>query len=293
MGTCVSGRAVDATLYKRAMRKVPSAVTVVTAAHQGERRGLTATAVCSVSAEPPSILVCVHRQGRAHDWISRAPFFAVNYLADGQDAIARRFSVPTDEHQLRFSLGEWVDGHTEAPILASSMVAFECQTTRTVDFGTHTIFVGKVAFIHENETAALLYQSGEFTRTQRIVNATSMRLAYQVSTDLRRSVDFYQQALGLELRFVDGDRWAEFSVGNTRFALASPDEAPEGRQGAVVVFECEDLETTCESVRRAGGSVLAMRDMGSHGHTATIRDPEGAVFQLFSRSASINKKAEQ
>jgi predicted enzyme related to lactoylglutathione lyase len=112
---------------------------------------------------------------------------------------------------------------------------------------------------------------------------TRLRLAYHVDGDVSALSAFYEKALGFEYLFQDADRWLEMKVGDARFALASPAEAPEGARGPVLVFESNDLDADADAIRRHGGDVTARRDMGAHGRTLTARDPSGTVFQLFSR----------
>lgn len=112
---------------------------------------------------------------------------------------------------------------------------------------------------------------------------TKLRLAYHVHGDVAALGAFYEKALGFQPLFQDADRWLEMKAADARFALASPAEAPEGCRGPVLVFDSDDLDADAESIRRHGGEVLGLRDMGAHGRTLTARDPSGSFFQLFSR----------
>jgi predicted enzyme related to lactoylglutathione lyase len=96
---------------------------------------------------------------------------------------------------------------------------------------------------------------------------------------------FYEAALGLQLRFRDGERWFQYGVGNTNVALASREEAAPATSGLVMVLEVDALEGARERIVAAGGDVLGLRDMGSHGSVLSLRDPEGNVVQLFRRAA--------
>jgi predicted enzyme related to lactoylglutathione lyase len=109
--------------------------------------------------------------------------------------------------------------------------------------------------------------------------------AYYVVRDMDRAVGFYRDALGLKLKFQDGAKWAQFGGVNINFSLSAPEESAGADGGAVVVFEADDLPAAIAAVQRAGGTVVARRDMGAHGKTVTIRDPEGNVVQLFGRAA--------
>ena len=109
--------------------------------------------------------------------------------------------------------------------------------------------------------------------------------AYYVVHSMGAAVGFYRDALGLTLKFQDGERWAQFDAGGANFSLSSRDEAPMEATGAVVVFEVAGLEAAADRIVAAGGEVLGRRDMGSHGRTLTFRDPAGNLVQLFERAA--------
>lgn len=96
---------------------------------------------------------------------------------------------------------------------------------------------------------------------------------------------FYTAALGLQLKFNDGDRWFQYGVGNTNVSLACREEAAPATSGMVMVFEVDDFAVAQERIAAAGGQVLGVRDMDSHGAVLSLRDPEGNVVQLFRRTA--------
>jgi flavin reductase (DIM6/NTAB) family NADH-FMN oxidoreductase RutF len=149
--------------FRQAMRCVPSAVAVVTAEHEGRRRGLTATAVCSVSADPPQVLACVNKAGRAHACIEQANAFGINYLAESQAQIALAFSRPAEDPDGRFEDDGWTEGAQGVPLLKSALVSFACRIAQRIDCGTHTIFIGEIVEIRQQESRSLLYKSGAFT----------------------------------------------------------------------------------------------------------------------------------
>jgi len=105
---------------------------------------------------------------------------------------------------------------------------------------------------------------------------------YYTVSDMARASAFYRDALALTPRFADGERWTQFDVGGANFALSSPDESAV-ECGAVAVFEVADISEAETAVIRSGGTILARRDMGSHGMVVTVSDPDGNVLQLFGR----------
>jgi predicted enzyme related to lactoylglutathione lyase len=104
-----------------------------------------------------------------------------------------------------------------------------------------------------------------------------------VAQDVEQATAFWQQALGLTVRFRDGDRWVQFKAGNDPMALSSPEEGEPNQTGAVPVFEVDDLDTHAADIAGHGGKVHGVRDMGSHGRVLTFSDPDGNVAQLLHR----------
>ncbi len=94
--------------FKKGMRQLAAAVNVITVAHNGAKEGLTATAACSVSAEPPQVLVCVNTTSGAHDIIQETGAFCLNVLARDQEDIAMGFAgMDGADRSERFDLGSW------------------------------------------------------------------------------------------------------------------------------------------------------------------------------------------
>ena len=136
----------DSQNFKQAMRHCAGAVALVTVGREkGRRTGLTVTAVCSLSDDPPSLLVCVNRKASAHARIVEDRCFAVSFLTHEQMALALTFSgqkgVDGDD---RFGFGSWITAVTGAPVLEDALVSFDCGLRETFDAKTHSIFIGEV-----------------------------------------------------------------------------------------------------------------------------------------------------
>lgn len=146
------------------MRLHAAGVTVVTTLHAGRRAGLTATSVCSVSAEPPQLLVCVNRTAEANPSIRASGRFCVNVLAIDQRALADRFAGRHGHAgEARFAEGAWSRLVTGAPALEGCRACFDCTLAAAHEAGTHTIFVGLVeAVALRPELAPLVYHEGEY-----------------------------------------------------------------------------------------------------------------------------------
>jgi catechol 2,3-dioxygenase-like lactoylglutathione lyase family enzyme len=113
----------------------------------------------------------------------------------------------------------------------------------------------------------------------------AMRLKSVVypTADLARATAFYE-ALGLPLQFQDGAGWAQFKPEGGTFALGAGAEIPTEDCGPVVTFETTELDALQARLVAAGVAIVATRDMGSHGQTVTIRDPDGNLVHLYQKA---------
>lgn len=153
--------------FKEAMRRLAATVTVVTARCGDERQGLTATAVCSVSMEPPQLLVCVNREAATHACIEKSGAFCVNILAQDQKEISNVFASPVDPNAPgKFEqVGEWDEAGPGVPCLRGAAANVVCELAEAVEGGTHTIFIGRVIEARaEGESAPLLYAKQGYVR---------------------------------------------------------------------------------------------------------------------------------
>ena len=161
--------AVGAEDFRRGMRRLAAGVTIVASAHGGERSGLTATAVTSLTAEPPQLLVCVNRSTAAHEQIRKGEALCVNALALEHRALAERFAGIGGIHGPgRFEAGSWTTLATGAPVLADALAAFDCVVVDAVDVATHTIFICRVVAVRAREDGVpLAWESGGFASVRR------------------------------------------------------------------------------------------------------------------------------
>jgi flavin reductase (DIM6/NTAB) family NADH-FMN oxidoreductase RutF len=155
----------DAESFKSGMRRLAAHVCLITTAGpDGLRSGLTATAVCSVSAEPPTLLCCVHRQIPPYAAIRASGIFAVSVLGVNDQELAERFATPTIQGETRFETGIWNSLSTGAPTLESALAVFDCRLTRLEEVATHGILFGEILAVRSKtpNAEALLYAHGTF-----------------------------------------------------------------------------------------------------------------------------------
>lgn len=154
----------DGALYRAIMRHQAGAVTVIAAGAPGGRTGLTATAVCSLSDDPPTILACIRRTASAHDVIVKQGVFSVNLLASDQQDVAERFSGNRPVYgEKRFAGHKWTTLVTGAPVLQGALASLDCRLEEQHGFATHSIFIGGVIDgCVRGEAEPLLYFRGDY-----------------------------------------------------------------------------------------------------------------------------------
>jgi flavin reductase (DIM6/NTAB) family NADH-FMN oxidoreductase RutF len=134
----------DAT-FKSAMRLLASGVTIVATQWEGERSGLTATAVCSLALSPPRVLASVNMMGLTYGLLSKSRCMSVNLLADDHMELARRFAAKRAQNdEDRFAIGYWQERATGAPVLVDALAGLDCRITQIVPLDTHAILIGVV-----------------------------------------------------------------------------------------------------------------------------------------------------
>lgn len=154
----------DAANYRALMRHQAGGVTVIAAGGAGGRAGLTATAVSSLSDNPPTLLACIGRNTGAHSVIGTSGTFSVNILANDQQAIAERFAGESGlRGEARFEGLPWRTMTTGAPVLEHALASLDCEVLESHGFTTHSIFIGRVvAGKFRSEAQPLLYFRGDY-----------------------------------------------------------------------------------------------------------------------------------
>jgi flavin reductase (DIM6/NTAB) family NADH-FMN oxidoreductase RutF len=150
--------------FIQGMRQLAAGVTLITTAHQGRRAGLTATAVCSVSAEPPQLLACINHRAETHEVVAKSGAFAVNVLASDQQHLAEIFAGTAGVYgDRRFEQAVWTVLASGAPVLRACRASFDCRVAEIVPTATHSIFIGRVVAIHlEPNREPLVYVEGDY-----------------------------------------------------------------------------------------------------------------------------------
>ena len=153
--------------FKLGMRRLASGVVIVSTRHGGVCHGLVATAVTSVTADPPTLMVCINRTASSYVSLTASGRFCINVLDESDAELAARFASPHDREG-RFGTGKWTRLATGSPVLEGSLVSFDCVLAERLEASTHTICFGEVVGISmgSGEIRPLLYWDGGFRRLE-------------------------------------------------------------------------------------------------------------------------------
>lgn len=157
---------VDPAVFCKGMRHLAGHCAVIASGDTQHPAGLTATAVCSVTANPPRLLVCINRDVYAHRVIVETGYLSINILASCQESIAKCFAgmlegvAATD----RFQHGQWAPGNSGIPVMQDALVSFECQVTEAIPASTHDMFLCEVVGVagKMSQDGPLIYFNGQF-----------------------------------------------------------------------------------------------------------------------------------
>ncbi len=165
------------TSFRNAMRQLAGGVSVITVGRDQDISGMTVTSVTSLSAEPPSLLVCINRSSSSWPLFEKYGAFAVNILHGDQQDIADRFTGRGGATgAARFEGAQWTTLATGVPVLADGLAGVDCKIEEVIHRHSHAIVIGRVAAVRvAGQTAALAYWQGEYVALDH--NEDAVRLA--------------------------------------------------------------------------------------------------------------------
>lgn len=149
---------------RQALRRFAKAVTVISSRHDGCRYAMAATAVSEVSLDPPSMLVCVNRSASLYAPLAAGADFCINILHCSHEEISLLCSG-TVKGEARFKTGRWLNTEEGVPYLGDAQASLLCRTEHSMTYGSHAIFIGRVAqAIFSPSVDPLIYVGGRYTR---------------------------------------------------------------------------------------------------------------------------------
>ncbi len=185
-GISHSPTAVPDEVFRDVIGRFASGVTVITTTAHGEDHGTTASAVSSLSTEPPMLLVCLNKTSATQQAVLEAGVFGVNILAEHQGEVAYRFAKKGAD---KFAGVGVLQGQTGVPLIEGALAHLECEVDETVTGGTHTVFLGRVRHARGSEGTPLTYFRGRFGRLESALDEAAYR-------DLRKRVFSRQLPVG-------------------------------------------------------------------------------------------------
>ena len=157
--------AIDADEFRAALGRFASGVTILTAKDRsGNDHGMTVSAFCSVSLAPPLVLACVDKTADMYPILSQATHFGISILAEGQEALSRRFAeLPEGRLDgIGYSRGEH-----GVVLLDDAIAHIECKRLERHDAGDHGVFLGEVLRTATRPERPLLYYRGGYAQLER------------------------------------------------------------------------------------------------------------------------------
>ena len=156
---------VDQHAFRAVLGRFASGVTVVTMLDGGRcDRGMTVSAFCSVSLDPPLVLICVDHAASIYEASSTATDFTINILSEGQEALARRFADPESD---RFEGIGFSRGGNGIAVLKDVLGYVQCRVVARHPTGDHDIIIGEVEEAMADEGRPLLYYRGGYAQLER------------------------------------------------------------------------------------------------------------------------------
>lgn len=195
--------AVQDEVFRDVIGRFASGVTVITTAVDGTDFGTTASAVSSLSMDPPMILICLNRTSDTQAAVLRSGVFAVNILREDQGEVAYRFAKKGTD---KFEGVAVRRGGTGVPLVEGALAHLECEVDETVAGGTHTVFLARVRQAVGTEGAPLTYFRGRFGRLESALDEAAYRELRNRVVDRRLPVG---QVLDLEQLATDLDADAQ------------------------------------------------------------------------------------
>lgn len=148
---------VERDAFRNAMACLGAAVNIITTDGPAGRAGFTASAVCSVTDTPPTLLVCLNRSASVWPIFRDNGYLCVNTLAAGHEDLSTLFGGKTPMAE-RFAAADWHTLASGSPLLDGALVSFDCKVAQVVSVGTHDILFCEVqALVRDDETHGLAW----------------------------------------------------------------------------------------------------------------------------------------
>lgn len=153
--------------FLAAMRRLAATVCLICTSDGGRPHGMSATAVMSLSAEPPALAVAVNRRSKMNGLLQPGGLFSVNLLAAAQHELAAAFGGAVNAEE-RFRAGAWLTDQRGVPLLQDAVASLVCLVDQRFEYASHSLIAAPVSnvLLHEGRDV-LLYADGDYARLTR------------------------------------------------------------------------------------------------------------------------------
>lgn len=163
----ISETLISSDVFKQSMRLLAGGVCVAATNSSGEWHGLTMTAVCSLTMDPPSLITCVNREAGAHSILIETKRVSINVLSHDHMGLAELFSSPEVKGPDRFDKKKWIEMASGVPALVDALAVLDCNVIREIAVGQHSVFFCEVKSVRlQPERRPLVHFNREFCAIQ-------------------------------------------------------------------------------------------------------------------------------
>ena len=164
---------IEASDFKNGMALLTTAVSVITTKGASGVHGFTASAVCSVTDTPPTLLVCMNQSARSHAHFIDNKILSVNVLGAQHEALSNAFASQLCSED-RFKQGSWAELITGSPVLDDALVSFDCEIEQVQAIGTHSVFMCRVVGIRQSQqNESLIYFNRAYHQVGQVAEVES------------------------------------------------------------------------------------------------------------------------
>lgn len=286
MSAGAGGSVIDAADFRRGMRQLAAAVSVIATEHGGQRAGMTATSVSSLTADPPQLGVAINRNNASYAAVVGSRRFAVNVLSHEQAEIAASFAGMLGlQGEARFGAGNaaWGQLLTGAPVLGGAAASFDCELVQEVELSSHVLMVGLVRAVRVTPTTTpLLFMDGTWASLVRADTA---------------ALDSYEAIVGrvdaamAQARAEGDDPGRQFACFIKTFSEIYAVEVPALRQffSQHTIAPASRLDALAARKRNIEAAVLELLRRGRAAGQFDLPDPAIAAHAIFGMFGSIHR----
>ena len=157
--------------FREGMSRMGASVNLIATDGEGGKHGLVASAVCSVTDSPPTVLVCINKSAFTHDKFLQNGVLCINVLAGHHQELSGVFARYVEGVD-RFAHGDWTTLETGSPVLEDANAALDCAITSVEVQGSHSVLFCQVHAVKvaDDTNSGLIYFSRDYHQLEAAVS---------------------------------------------------------------------------------------------------------------------------